>query len=135
MVARLTTSFYKVHKKRCAISFCRWHLPFLVQCIFPLTFCTLSLVLTLSFNRFNIQGFSQHIIVIPQYIFIPSHSTYSGRSIQSLFQTRGIQKFSVDLAPHIVRIIAFSILLKIVISSSLRHHVSLPCNIANLTLL
>ena len=41
--------------------------------------------------------------------------------------------FSIILSPHIALIIAFSVLLKIAISFFLRHHVSLPYSIANLT--
>ena len=51
----------------------------------------------------------------------------------SIFISSSVFFLSISFTPHIDLTIALSVLLKISISFSLKHHVSLPCNIADLT--
>ena len=51
----------------------------------------------------------------------------------SIFISSSVFFLSTSFTPHIDLTIALSVLLKITISFSLKHHVSLPCNIADLS--
>ena len=51
----------------------------------------------------------------------------------SIFMSSSVFFPSTSFTPHIDLTIALSVLLKITVSFSLKHHVSLPCNIADLT--
>ena len=91
-----------------------------------------------SFRHFKIQRSSQNITIIPSQI-IPYHRTplaLASSSKVSFKPSKLISTwllFSINLTPYIAFIVAFSVLLKIAISFSLRHHVSLPYNISYLT--
>ena len=73
---------------------------------------------------FKLQCFSQNMPIIPsQHMLVPSHSIRLCHLNHHLFQSQ----------PHIAFTIALSVFLKIAISFSLKHHVSLPYNITDLT--
>ena len=86
----------------------------------------------------KLQCFSQNVSIIPpQYMprtishHSPLHSERLSPSI--LTSPSSVLFFAISFEPHIALTIPLSVLLKIDISFSPKHHVSLPYNIANLT--
>ena len=134
-MARLTSCFKKVHKHHDTTLFCQWHLLFSVQSyqyVFPLAFSMPYLVAhTLSFPSlqnltlfltFHHYSFSKHTHTIALHSPRPAHPKYL--STQQTHISSWLL-FSINLTPYIANIVAFSVLLKIAISFSLRHHVLL----------
>ena len=83
---------------------------------------------TITFSSSFLKTWPYHRILLASAI-LPKRLLYiPNMSINSSLLLR-----SNSFTPHIARIIALSVLLKIAISFSLKHHASLPYNIADLT--
>ena len=88
-------------------------------------------------SQFKFQSLHYHILIFPQNMIVPPHTTCFSLPIQKLLNTQQVRHCFFDLTAlnhtSIARIVALSFLLKIAIFFSLMHHVSLPYNIADLT--
>ena len=128
-MAGFTSCYLKVCKHHHVTSFCQWH-PFSVQSdwfVLPRHIWSLRALFS---KHFKIQRSSQTITIIktcsnhrtPLALAGPSNVSFKPNTHTFL-----VTFFSINLTPHI----AFSGLLKIAISFSLRHHISLPYTIAD----
>ena len=102
----------------------------------PCHFWPSSLSLPIHFQHHCLLQFI--IIILSDHMAIPSYSIRLCHSIQRFLQPNiSISSFifflSTNFTPHIDLTMALSVLLKIAISLSLKHHASLPYSIADLT--
>ena len=142
-MAGFTSCFLKICKHHHATSFCQWYLPFSIQSgqyVLPLFSTPFSFWSpTPSSRHFKIKRSSQNVTIIPSQN-IPYHRNPLALACPfkvsiklSKLISSWLLLFSINLTPHIALMIAFSDHLKIAVSFSRRHHVSLPCNIADRT--
>ena len=100
-------------------------------CFFHVCFGLPLLLLTLNFKVFIITFSSSFLKTWPYHRTLLALVILSKDSFMPINFLLFLR--SNSFTPHIPRIIALSVLLKIAISFSLKHHASLPCDIADRT--